>query len=369
MRRSCSIFLVAAVVTCWAQSTFATQWHNYNQPGVVMDDVLSPTNRMYDGWGSWYDDGTGMKFHGTAITAGNNHPTDPPGHGFINPSGPILYQYESSFFNNAPAGAKDIIENAFDMWEQEVSGTVGVVRNPYATLGFGWAPADVGDAFQIEIDWQHQAGTAAGWVDGYPNNASFAIPTLHLTFVDEYWSNAAGGWVATNFDFDTGMVPPDPGPLGDWPHPYDFFSTALHELGHLAGLDDLYNLDGTYGGYEPKAFPGSTMGTPCVFGQNAAHACVADPANLVNAYNPYHRLIDLGSIQGVIDLYTVPEPASLGLAMLALLVLFWIVESKRSVFCHSKSARNIERQSQILWRHAQLEIRNVVARCHPHSAT
>jgi hypothetical protein len=70
------------------------------------------------------------------------------------------------------------------------------------------------------------------------------------------------------------------------------------------------------------------MGTPCVFGQDAAHACIADPANQGNAYNPYHRSLDLGSVQGVIDLYTVPEPSSLSIAMLALMCISLTIRRK-----------------------------------------
>jgi hypothetical protein len=38
------------------------QWDNFNEP-VNMQNVLDPTNQKFDAKGSWYDDGTGMKFH------------------------------------------------------------------------------------------------------------------------------------------------------------------------------------------------------------------------------------------------------------------------------------------------------------------
>ena len=332
MRHFLPTVIAAIAVSASLPNAFGNQWDNFNEPGVEMDNVLTPNNLMYDGWGSWYNDGAGLMFHGTNTLAGQDHPTNPPGHGYIAPGQSILYQYDQSFLNNAPSAALGIINGAFSLWDSQVNGTAGI-RNPEATLGFDWARAPLGEPFQIEIDWEHQAGTAAAWVAGYPNQASFSIPTLRLTFVDQYWSTGLGSWVDTNFDLDMTTIPPDPGPSGQWPHPYDLFTTALHELGHLAGLDDLYNLVGTYDGNPLLGFPDSTMGTLCQFGKNSDGSCIHDAANMANSLYPYRRSVDSGSLQGVLDLYTVPEPGSVWLTLFALFLMMasWRAWDRRRV--------------------------------------
>ena len=309
MRTAIRRAIIATAFVFIGSATEANQWTNYNEPSVNMQNVLDPSNHMYDAYGSWYDDGTGMKFHGTNVPSGNPHPTNPPGHGFIPPESPILYQYDASFLAAAPAPALGIINDAFGLWDGAVNGTQGI-RGEDTTLGFDWRRAAIGETPQIIISWQDDGAADCGSVACvfFPNSPSFATSSLHLVFYNRL------GSTLSNFDLDLSTVAPDPGPgaASLWPHTYDLLSTALHELGHLAGLDDLYNLYGTYaGGYKPQGFPGSTMGTPCRFGEDSIGNCRPDPFNLLNAWNPYNRTVDLGSLQGAIDLYTVPEPSTL----------------------------------------------------------
>lgn len=307
-----AIALVTSISTA-----LANQWTNYNEPLVNMQNVLDPSNHMYDAYGSWYDDGTGMKFHGTNTPPGQAHPTNPPGHGYIPSGSPLLYQYDTSFLDNAPSAALGIVNDAFSLWDSAVNGTQGT-RSDDVNLGFDWRRAAIGETPQIIISWQDAAPASCGSVACVfsPNSPNYATPTLTLIFYTKV------GSTLSNFDLDLGTIPPDPGPglPSKWPHQYDLLSTALHELGHVAGLDDLYNLYGNYGGFTPMGFPGSTMGTSCRFGKDASGNCISDPNNLLNAWNPYNRTINLGSLQGVIDLYSVPEPSM----FLLLLIGFFV---------------------------------------------
>ncbi|MBL8312772.1 MAG: hypothetical protein JNK55_03400 [Rubrivivax sp.] len=304
-----------------------TQWFNYNQPGLAMDNVLTPDNHDYDAWGSWWDDGSGYRFHGTQIQAGRDHPDSPAGHGYIKPGTTLLYGYDISFVTNAPFRAIAVVDEAFALWNATINGTDGV-RNDEALLGFNWRRARPDEKLQIEISWRPQADerecrTMAACVAGYPPLDSFSVPKLQLVFNETYWNPkahaGAGAWVNSNFDVDTAQVPPSPGAGGQWDHPFDLLSTALHELGHVAGLDDLYNLYEDYDGYHPKGFPGSIMGTSCTFGKDGFGTCLHDPMGLVHDANPYRRFVDLGSLQGVLDLYSIaiPEPGTFVLVLAA----------------------------------------------------
>lgn len=318
-----------------------TQWFNYNQPDVPMDNVLAPDNHAYDAWGSWWDDGTGYRFHGTQILAGRDHPNGPAGHGFIKPGTALRYGYDESFVKNAPFRAIAVVDEAFGLWNTTVNGSDGE-RNDEALLGFNWRRARPDETLQIEISWRPRADerecrTMAACVTGYPPMDSFSVPRLQLVFNETYWSASAGDWVKSNFDIDMSQVPPNPGAGGQWGHPFDLFSTALHELGHLAGLDDLYNLYEDYGGYHPKAFPGSIMGTSCAFGKDGFGACLHDPMGVVHDLNPYRRFIDTDSLQGVLDLYAIAiaEPGTL-----ALVIVAWLAARVR----HRQRPRRLARR-------------------------
>ncbi len=300
-----------------------TQWFNYNQPGLPMDNVLAPDNHAYDAWGSWWDDGSGYRFHGTQVQAGRDHPNSPAGHGYIAPGTTLKYGYDKAFVTKAPFRAVAIVDEAFKLWNTAINGTDGE-RNDEALLGFNWRRARPDETLQIEITWRDRADerecrTMAACVTGYPPLDSFSVPKLQLVFNDSYWSSSAGNWVPSNFDLDITQVPPNPGAGGRWDHPYDLLSTALHELGHLAGLDDLYNLYEDYDGYHPKGFPGSIMGTSCMYGKDGFGACLHDPMGYTNDTNPYRRFVDLDSLQGVLDLYSIaiPEPGSFVLVLVA----------------------------------------------------
>jgi hypothetical protein len=84
----------------------------------------------------------------------------------------------------------------------------------------------------------------------------------------------------------------------------DFYTVVLHEVGHLVGLDDLYNL-----GIE-AGFPNSIMGL-------GAAGVMRDP--------------DLGSIQGGVDLYTisVPTPGAVMLGAMGLGMVGWMKRRKK----------------------------------------
>ena len=184
-----------------------------------MDNVLTPDNHDYDAWGSWWDDGSGYRFHGTQIQAGRDHPDSPAGHGYIKPGTTLLYGYDISFVTNAPFRAIAVVDEAFALWNATINGTDGV-RNDEALLGFNWRRARPDEKLQIEISWRPQADerecrTMAACVAGYPPLDSFSVPKLQLVFNETYWNPkahaGAGAWVNSNFDVDTAQVPPSPG--------------------------------------------------------------------------------------------------------------------------------------------------------------
>ncbi len=323
--------------TPWGDPPNGDHNHNHNQ-AVNIENVLNPSNRMYDGYGSWFDDGSGMKFHWTNSPAGNNDP-DFFGHGYIRPDKPINYQYGPTFNDYAPTGAFGIINSAFDLWESEINGTQGF-RNPLTKIGFAWDFAQPGDAAQIVIDWLPQSPGEAfvdldddgRWDIGesftdsdsdslYDSDTAApawvtpaAFPTLN--FVDGWFTD--GVWNATNFYLGgeelAGVE-------------YDLLSTSIHELGHLLGLDDLYNLyDGAADPF--NAFPGSVMGTNWTGGKDST-------GTGEGVWDPYKRNIDLGSIQGGIDLYSIPipEPQSLALLLLGMGLMMLSRSNRTDMHC------------------------------------
>lgn len=304
----------------------ASDHHNHNHNDKVnIENIFDPTNHMYDAYGSWFNDGTGFKFHWTYNPPGTNDP-DYIGHGFVPSPISILWKYDPTFLDQAPAPAKGLLGSAFQMWQDEILGTRGY-RNPKCMIGFSWREGSYAEMRDINVRWLRRGqapgepftdqpdgkGSYNGWWDpGEPftdqpdeNNVSNGLydsytqapawvtpadsPTL--TFVEGYYKES--NWVATNYYFGNDTPPGMPD------NTFDFFTTSLHELGHSIGLDDLYNLDSGYSG-----FPASIMGTAWTNGVR----------------NPYKRQIDLGSLQGAIDLYSIPipEPVTVAAVLVAL---------------------------------------------------
>ncbi len=299
--------------TPWGDPPSDSHNHNHNE-NVNLENVLDPSNGMYDAYGSWFDDGSGMKFYyytrGPGIVDAGKDDPDYIGHGYILKNNPVLYQYQPSFLDYAPAVALGLVNSTFDYWESEINGTKGY-RNPTTMLGFSWNRAPIGQTPYINIYWYPQWGNGSytdtngngRWDPGEPFSESYTDSNGNgrydpgETFADQdgdnlydsenkgrAWVNPASypklkfveGWYNngtwTDYFSDFGVT-----------GTFDFYSTAIHEVGHLVGLDDLYNL--------PGGFPQSIMGD--------LH---------VNPDTTKSRTIDTGSIQGGIDLYSIPIP-------------------------------------------------------------
>ncbi len=291
-----------------------TQWTNFNQPGVDMTNIKNQRPYQYDAYGSWWDDGTGMKFYYSSASAGENHLDNRPGHGFIPETEPLLYHFDQSFLSKASYSATLRVMEAFDLWELEINGTFGT-RKPGLSLGFSWDWVPSTSPAQINISWAER-GAYPAWV--VPHTGGGDTSQLDLTFVSNYCQkkiNSDGtcpdaAWVATNFydGTDTPVFDSSGNKIV-----YDMFSTAIHELGHLIGLDDLYSIYD----FEFNGFPGYVMGTPYASGVDMNGRPFDE-----NTWNPYYgRVIDFGSLQGAIDLYTVEVPPTFLTLLLGVLLL------------------------------------------------
>lgn len=275
--------------------------HNHNE-NVNLENVFDPTNGMFDAYASWFDDGTGMKFHPEGGDPGQNDP-DYLGHGYIPADNPVLYQYAGNFLEYAPGAALGIVNGAFDFWESEINGTRGY-RNPSAMIGFSWGRAPLGQSYNVSIQWYPQWNTGSEYYEDDNKNGRWDA--------GEYFRDADSDNLYDSVDKGRAWVTPAAAPIlyfvegwyedGVW-MPYfadfdatgvsDFAATVIHEAGHLVGLDDLYDLPGQY--------PNSTMGL--------LH---------VNPDVTKSRTIDIGSLQGGIDLYSIPVPEPSTLLLLGL---------------------------------------------------
>lgn len=243
------------------------------------------------------------------------------GHGFQEL--PTRYKFAANFPNN---GLLDF-NTAVTTWENLINGN-GINTNglPYVTK-IDFDQVNVNQAHQIDIFWQDVAGPTAFWSPGatdftFDSNPSYTLagdpgelirvagsmdPGANVVTLPREWYFGGTGTPTNqslNLESSTngGMTWT---PFTDTRPRYDFFTIALHELGHAWGLDHI----GTAAG-------GSLMAE--------------------NISSTFIRTPDAGAIDGLKDIYSIvlPEP-TLASGLLLMSIALRRQRSRPRITCES----------------------------------
>ncbi len=273
-------------------------------------------NSSYDTYAAWDSE---TLFSGPRDTwrfpvgTGNEGSATTYGHGFIADDfiSAIEYSFVGAGWNDENKG---LVNAAFQEWEKEAKtrphgSMVGqggkLVRRPGTIVGINFDE----DTFFTQTNFEIRFDlipdgfggfdgneTAAQW---FPDDSPADPDPFDLELV--FNSNA----IFNNSGMNTSWDSLPEGPVGAITSEWDFYSVALHEIGHILGLD---------------------------------HVDVGDGSNLMasgsKSFNrgEIHRFIDTSDLQGAIDLYSIPvsEPTST-LSLLALGTLGAVSTLKRKL--------------------------------------
>jgi hypothetical protein len=262
----------------------------YPGNGVICDETAnSPiksvgkpfVNCMFDAYSAWDQAGNQALYR-------NGDAVPDFGHGFIRGAVPFLME---GGVNGVPFAAATDINVAFTQWENQTQ--AAFAANPlsaHRVLGFDFGP---GAAEDVNLN---------GILDfGEDANGNALLDGFTIEWVEAGIAGAVAQWLPGSqlLQFDgtvnwffggAGLIP-----VGMT----DFFTIAMHEIGHIVGLNHINT-----------GVPNMLMRSDIIVQATAAGT-------------PGLRVADAGSIEGALALYVqVAEPATLGVLMLGFAVVF-----------------------------------------------
>jgi len=244
------------------------------------DGTLHQHRSAHSLYGSTGNPPSGNAYDAFAVWDNKSRRTDDDGqfglgHGFIDEygygfGGVIIVRYKfSTKRTKLPPGNQNqqnqfkvLVNDAFEAWS-------ALKANPPLVTGLEFEEVGEDEAAEIVVQWEDCDSLGECTISTNP---------LRLTF-DSQTSAAPAGVGGWSLAKNPATVPPNQ---------FHFYSTALHEVGHLVGLDEQNDRD------DVMYFEG-------------AAGCPQHPGAPADA-GPCFDAIDTDSVDGALDLYSIPTP-------------------------------------------------------------
>ncbi len=180
--------------------------HDFNGSGNHTED--------FSAYGAW-DDETG--YVDLTDPFCERYPTDHVPHGFIEEGYEPDYYFKGDWSDTTAVKARALIDQAFYQWSRIHADMSPVTGKPLRT-GIGFEPTDNENVAEIIVEWRPFQTDCNGGEVTVTDGTHTAANPANLSFDS-----------SKTFEFEVGGAAQP----GRW----DFFSVALHEVGHLVFLE------------------------------------------------------------------------------------------------------------------------------------